>query len=438
MSIISPKSILLTALIIAVASCDIPDSTPVLPSDPPAENPSEKPSEKPDEKPEEKPVATRDNTYVIDGTEYTFGSAAVTNFGEYLCIAASPSENVEGFDAILEQDEYLYVAISPLLNGKEFDLMTEKVLFTVISTISGASIESLAPDTLTGIAEGKCIFAYEDGLASVDILMKLDSGIELSAKMSAEEPALIVNENIFAINGDTKPVRTAFHESADGLTTIYLTPAGISYFEELEITTYYAYIILEDSQCNGRTLNIKDIECAGYGDNLREIYISSENTETTGTVNVLRDPEDPSHYILAADLDFEGNTLELQYDGQAISTMLKEEKESSVTYEGNKQKIQEVSLDKTPNPEFTYTAIISTEDGTEIRITFPLAYLDGNAHGFSQSPYLTITYGETTFSKATGYSGTVTIGTEDDTITIEATNYKNFEIFYQGSFKTIE
>ena len=109
-----------------------------------------------------------------------------------------------------------------------------------------------------------------------------------------------------------------------------------------------------------------------------------------------------------------------------------------VIYDGKKQKIQDVSLDKTSNPEFTYSAIILTEDGTEIRIKFPLAYIDGVAHGFSQSPYLTITYGEDIFSKATGYSGTVTIGTEGGTITIEATNYKNFEIFYQGPYKTIE
>ena len=82
--------------LIAMISCDRPDDSPVQPS-PPAEKPEEKPSEKPEEKPEEKPVATKDNTYVIDGTEYAFGSVAVTNFGEYLCIAASPAENVENF-----------------------------------------------------------------------------------------------------------------------------------------------------------------------------------------------------------------------------------------------------------------------------------------------------------------------------------------------------
>lgn len=425
------------ACLIAMMSCDRPDDSPVQPS-PPAEKPEEKPSEKPEEKPEEKPVATKDNTYVIDGTEYAFGSVAVTNFGEYLCITASPAENVENFDAIFEQDEYLYVAISPLLKGAEFDLMTEQTLFTVISTIDGAAVESLAPGAVTEISEGKCMFTYEDGKASVSILMKLDSGVELSAKMSAEEPALVVNENIFALNGDTKPVRTAFHESKEGMTTIYLTPAGISYFEEIDITTYYAYITVEDSQCNGRTMSVKDIECAGYGDNLKGIYKSSYDTEVTGTVNVLRDPEDPSHYTVAAALDFEGNTLELRFDGKAISTELKEEKESAVIYDSKKQKIQDVSLDKTSNPEFTYSAIILTEDGTEIRIKFPLAYIDGVAHGFSQSPYLTITYGEDIFSKATGYSGTVTIGTEGGTITIEATNYKNFEIFYQGPYKIIE
>lgn len=391
-----------------------------------------------EEEPEEKPIATEDNTYVTDGKEFQFGSVAVSNFGEYLCIAASPAEGVENFDAIFEQEEYLYAAISPMLNGKEFDLMTETELFTVMSTLRDAEIESLAPATRNEISEGKCSFTYSDGKASVSIVMKLKSGVELSAKMSAEEPSLVVNENIIAIDGEKKPVRTAFYESKDGMTTIYLTPAGISYFEELEITTYYSYITLKDSQCNGNKLSISDIECAGIVDNLNGTHKNSIDTKTSGTVTVLKDPDDPWHFTVMAELDFSGTTLEISFDGNAISSEVTEVKESIVTYEGKKQTIKEVWLDTMPNPEDTRSVVILTEEGNEVCLTMPRNFMDGNAHGFSQSPYMNIRYNDTVFSKADGYSGTVTVGIDGSTMTIEATNYKNLEVSYEGPFKISE
>lgn len=391
-----------------------------------------------EEKPEDKPVATKDNTYVIDGKEFQFGSVAVSNFGEYLCIAASPEKGVENFDAIFEQDEYLYAAISPMLNGKEFDLMTEKELFTLMSTLQGAAIESLAPATRDEISEGKCTFTYSDGKASVSIVMKLKSGVELSAKMTAEEPSLVVNENIIALDGENKPVRTAFYESKDGMTTIYLTPAGISYFEELEITTYYAYITLQDSQCDGSRLNVSDINCAGFVNNLNGTHKSSIDTKTSGTVNVLKDPDDPWHFTVMAELDFSGTTLEISFDGNAISTEVTEVKESVVEYDGKKQTIKEVWLNTMPNPEDTRSVVILTEEGNDVCLTMPRNFIDGNAHGFSQSPYMNIRYNDTIFSKATGYSGTVTVGIDGSTMTIEATNYKNLKISYEGPFKVSE
>lgn len=391
-----------------------------------------------EKEPEEKPIATKDNTYVIDGEEFSFASVSVSNLGEYLCIAASPAEGIEDFNEIFEQEEYLYAAISPTLNGKEFDLMQETGLFTVMSTLSGAGIESLAPETRDEISEGRCTFTYADGRVTADIVMTLSSGVELSAKMSADEPTLVVNENIIALNGEEKPVRTVFYETKDGMTTIYLTPAGISYFEELEITSYYAYITLEDSQCNGKTLNIDNIECVGYGDNFNGIYRSSKDTRTSGTVNVLRDPDSPWHFTIKAGLDFNGTTLDMSFKGNAISTEVTEVKESLVKYDGKKQTIKEVWLDTTENPEDTRSVLILTEEGNEVCLTMPRTFIDGNAHGFSQSPNMSIRYNDTIFSKATGSSGTVTVGIDGSAMTIEATNYNNLEISYEGPFRIKE
>ena len=39
------------------------------------------------------------------------------------------------------------------------------------------------------------------------------------------------------------------------------------------------------------------------------------------------------------------------------------------------------------------------------------------------------------YSKATGYSGTITVAEDGDTIRIDATNYDNLKITYEGSYE---
>ena len=376
------------------------------------------------------------NTYAVDKEKASFGSVEVTNLGEYICIAATPAAGVQSFDAVFEQDEYFYVAISPLLNGKEFDLMTENDLYTVMSTLDGAYLETVAPDMKEEIKEGKCLFNYADGKATVEVRLTLADGTKLAAKMEAEEPGIIVNENIFAIAGDEKPVRTAFYLKEDGLTTLYLTPAGIDYFEDISITTYYAYIVLDDTQCNGRALDVSDIVAVGYGDNFNEIYVDSREVSAKGSLKVFADPSDASHYQVSADITFGGTTLKLRYDGNAIDAGTKEVVKNEVIYDGETFGITDVILNLQPDPvKLTCTVTISTSRGDSVMITLPVDFLDGNAHGFSQSPDLYMDYDGQRYSKATGYSGTITVAEDGDTIRIDATNYDNLKITYEGPYE---
>ncbi len=376
------------------------------------------------------------NTYAVDKEKSAFGSVELTNLGEYICIAATPSEGVQNFDAVFEQDEFFYVAISPLLNGKEFDLMTENDLYTVMSTLDGAFLETVAPDMKEEIKEGKCLFDYKDGKATVEVSLTLADGTRLAAKMEAEEPGIVVNQNIFVLAGNQKPVRTAFRKLEYGTTALYLTPAGIEYFEDLEISTYYAYLILDDSKCHGRTLTPEDIISVGYVDNINGIAVDSDDVSVTGTLHVASDPLDLAHYVVAADLDFEGTTLKLRYDGNTRDAYAEEEVKNEVIYEGKSLGISKVAVDMTPNPEGIYHLMVWTEKEDAVRITLPSDFLDGNAHGFSQSPDLYIEYDGVVYSKASGSSGTVTAGIYGDNIRIEATNYNNLEVIYEGPYET--
>ena len=154
----------------------------------------------------------------------------------------------------------------------------------------------------------------------------------------------------------------------------------------------------------------------------------------TGTMNVAANPDDPAHYVVSVDLDFGGSTLKIRFDGQTLDAYATEVLVNEVVYDGESLGIKDVVLDALPNAESTYTVMLTTERDDVVNITLPMEYLDGNAHGFSQSQYLYIEYGGKIYSKATGYSGTVTIGIKDGVMKVEATNYNDLEITYEGPY----
>ena len=418
-------------LALAVISCEKPQVDPQQPG--PEQPDTEQPTPEVPETPELPQLEV--NTYEIGGERNPFGSVAVSNFGEYVCIAATPAEGVENFDEVFEQEEYFYVAVSPLLVGQEFDLMQEERLFTVMSTLYGAYLESVAPSIREEIVSGTCLFDYKEGVAAVEAHIQLADGAYLSVKLSAEEPGIVVNENTFAIAGNQKPVRTAFRLVEDGVTALYLTPAGISYFDDLPITTYYAYVILDSSKCHGRTLGVEDLIAVGYADNFNELIVDSREVKTTGIVNVAADPDDPTHFVVAMDLDLDGTSLEVSFDGKTLDANAKEVIESKFKYEGKSYGITGVSLGYMPEKGDVYAVRVKTERNDEVVISLPAKFLDGNAHGFSQSADLFIEYDGVVYSKANGSSGTVTIGVDDGMININVTNYNNLEIIYEGPYE---
>lgn len=431
--------IMAALMILAATACEKQQPEDPTPEKPAPEQPA--PDNPSPEEPSTEILPLEVNAFALDGVRRTFSSVTVSNLGEYICIAATPAEGVEEFDAVFEQDEYFYVAISPLLNGAEFDLMSEERLYTVISTIKGAELESVAPSMREEITSGTCSFNCAEGMVDVHVNLILTGGAALEVKLNAEEPGIVVNENIFAINGDQKPVRTAFRMIEDGVTALYITPAGISFFDELEIATYYAYIILDDSLCHGRTLTVSDLRAVGYVDNINGIVVDSSQALTAGTVNVAADPDHPAHYVVAADIEFGGTTLKIRFDGNTIDAGEKPVVESELIYEGKAYAISEVWLDEraaemTPVP--LTTVMMCLEDGRSLDITLPDDFIDGNAHGFSQSKYLYMEFDGKTYSKAEGYSGTVTIGVNKDIIKVDATNYDNLKVTYEGPFTQIQ
>lgn len=383
---------------------------------------------------EQPELTPKSNVYSVDGQSGVFESVVVSNIGEYICVAATPSDGVDIFDEIFDQEEYFYIAISPLLNGKEFDMKREERLYTVISTMQGATLESVKPETTQEIQSGTSLFNCKDGKVEVTLDLVLENGSTFSVRLSAEETGIVVNENLFSIGGNDKPVRASFSKLEDGKTALYLTPAGIEYFDELEIATYYAYIILDDSQCHGKTLAVDDVIAVGYVDNFNSLTVDSREVATTGTVNVASSSGDSSHFVVSADLDFAGTSLKIRFEGKTRDADVKQVVESKIIYEGKSFGIKNVMLDSRSSDDGISYVKITTDRDDVITISLPSNFVDGNAHGFSQSSDLYIEYGGVVYSKANGSSGTVMVGVNDGMLKVEATNYKNLEIIYEGSY----
>lgn len=380
-----------------------------------------------------------DNTFIIDGKTYSLGSAAVANIGDNIGVVACKKEGIASYEEILEQDEYLFIAIAPNLNGDTFSLTEETSTFTIISSLKECWIETIAPGLTDEIREGECLFTYEDNKATATVKAILSDGREFEAKVTAEKKGVVVNENSISFNGVEKPVRAVFHMIEDGLTYLYITPAGISYAEELEVATYYAYIILEDEQCDGSAIDAKDLIALGVCDNVNETVTDSSEKETTGTVSVERDSDDETFYTITADVNIGGETLVISYSGNAMDFLEEPEEKYEVIYNGVAYEIEDVVLDKTVGNGLWRVVMDTT--GEEVTITLPSTDFDGNAKGFSQfqkNPDVKVTYGDDVYNKATGSSGTITIGIDGETIRVEFTNYDNFEILYEGDFTTME
>ena len=163
--------------------------------------------------------------------------------------------------------------------------------------------------------------------------------------------------------------------------------------------------------------------------------MDSREVKTTGIVNVAADPDDPTHFVVAMDLDLDGTSLEVSFDGKTLDANAKEVIESKFKYEGKSYGITGVSLGYMPEKGDVYAVRVKTERNDEVVISLPAKFLDGNAHGFSQSADLFIEYDGVVYSKANGSSGTVTIGVDDGMININVTNYNNLEIIYEGPYE---
>lgn len=419
--------VLFTAILLTgvVTSCEEVEPTP---ENPGTENPNP-------ETPTPEPLAK--NAYAINDATYTFGSVGAMMEGENLLIVATPTSGVEGAEAIFECEEYFYGAVSPLLLDVEFDIMSEQRLFTMVSTLAGASLETVAPEFLDEVSAGKCLINKNGNIFTLKAELTLIDGTTLAVHIEAEEH-FVVNENKIWRGKEEKPLRAAFYQTEGGTTGLYFTPGGIDYFEELEIATWYLYLVLDDELISGDVVSLSGLNGKSFIFGMMDNH-SGENVEistddlqgATGSFRVLKGEE--GHYTAEVNITIANTTYKIAYDGNCTWWEVAPEVKTNYMLYGKKEiALTSATIDTSAE---VWVVELTAADGSVVTATAPANFFDGTAKGFSWSTDLTVSYLGEIYSKATGYGGTFTAAYDEakGMLDLTFTNYSNLQVYYSNS-----
>lgn len=388
--------------------------------------------------PAPQPGELHKNSYSIDGEVYTFESVALTNINEYLCVVASPDVGIESFDSFFEEGhQYLYIAISPLLEGEEFSLKEESRLYTVMSTLAGALLTEVTPTSNLEIESAHCTFSYEEGVATIDLRATLEDGTELKALIEAEQH-LTINENVITRNGEQKPVRASFYTTDEGMTMLYLTPAGVDYFDEMtEMASWYVYLIVDDALCDGGNVDITATSnhfMAGLVDNGNEslsIAISQDNLQGASGSFSVKSLSGQGEYRITADIQWGAESLTINFEGEMKDATVVEQRSNVIIVDGAQHMISSATLDRTDEEVWSLTL---NSKGHQLTLTMPAEFFDGRAVGFSTDSRVKATYNSLEMNKAGGYTGTIFITLDGDSVEAEFMNNSEVGAYYKGKY----
>ena len=387
------------------------------------------------------------NTYSVDGVVGSFKSVAVMMVGENISIVATPNEGVASAEAILECENYLFASVSPLLVGKEFDIKAEKSLYTIISTLAEAPLETVAPDETNEVVSGKAKLVYENNILTVKAEMVLANGSVFAFHAKAEH-SVEINENTIARGNEEKPLRAAFYSEVGNTTTLVFTPANIDYFEELEDASWYMFITVSNNLVSGSNIDVKNLGANdtfefGVVDNVRDsksfsvVYGFTDMSDVEGLFKIAKKEE--GEYAVNIDLSVAGVGYKASFDGKCISEHKKQEvKTNYFIYNGSEYAATGATLTKGAS---VWSVEITASNGASATVVAPQSFFEqGGTYGFSQSSLFRVVCEGVTYSKANGSSGTVTLKYDDQnkTLTIDFTNYDNLQFNYSGVVTVVE
>lgn len=388
------------------------------------------------------------DTYIINGKEYAFGSTALMQIGENISIAGTPEQNhSEVTEIMTEASEYFFAAISPVLMGNTFDPMTESATFTFMSSLKGAFLETVAPGLTSEITDGICIVTHEQEILTLKLRLTLADGTSIGVHLTAEEgkdAPIEVNENEISYGDETKPLRSAFYLEEGNLTYLFFSAANIAYFTELDIAMAYMYMVVPTKLINGTEVELSEISIDspfrfGMVDNVNPDKCFEIDGISIGDAAGFFCIENPELGIYAVEYEImvDGVPYYVSFEGECTSAELEppvEVKENFFTFDKQDFEYDSVELEK---GESFWTVHLNMNNGKTAQLTMSENFISqGGTFGFSQDKNMAVIYDGVTYNKANGYTGTISIGLdqEDSSIEVEFTNYAGFDFYYYGTY----
>lgn len=377
------------------------------------------------------------NSYAVNGVVKQLNSVAMDIVGEYPFIVASSTAGLTTTDAIYNSDEHIYAAVSPVLLGEEFDLMTESRTYTVMSTLAGAVLDTVAGGQTDEITAGKMLFSYENNVATVKAEITLVGGIVLRFHLSAEKQ-IVVNENTISRGDEKKPLRASFYMVDDTYTALYFTPALVEYFNEMvDNASWYLYIMVENRFLTGEKVDLSAESLYMFGvidnaDASRSVMIMGEDLQgATGNYSIAEKGE--GGYNASLEITVNGVLYKAQFDGTCVPYDAEPEKKVNyLIYNGVEYEVTSARMPS--QDDSTYTFRFSTSLDKEILLKAPHSFFNGNACGFSQSDDFVVEFDGVTFSAANNSRGTITAtyDASSSALVLDFTNYNNLQFNFNG------
>ena len=374
------------------------------------------------------------NSYCIFGEPTSLQSVALDMLDDNIYIVASPTANLATAEEIFESEEYIYVAVSPLLVGKEFDLKTESSLYTIMSTLGGAPLKEVTPESNSEVKAGTVKFTYEGGVAVAKAEITLANDRVFKLHLSAEKEVK-VNDNVIARGDEVKPLRAAFYDEGDYSTTLYFTPAGVEYFDELKNASWYIYLGVSNELLDGASHSLAKMDgSSSFEFGVIDNVSSSKTVEIMagylrgGSGNFTISKSDDGLYIANIAIKILGVQYVVEFEGECISVDYAPEKKINFfDYKGSECQTLSATLTK---GESVWSVEVALSNGKSVVLNAPQEFFNtgDGGRGFSQSKDFTVEYNGTVYSKANGHSGTIISAYDAATNNLALEFFNNSEV----------
>ena len=386
------------------------------------------------------PTAANDGTYVVNGAEHMFKSAAVMLASGRVTIAATPSEGYTDMISIMTASDlqYFFAGMSQDLIGKELNLMTETGDFTIYSTIADAVIKSIAPGNVSEITKGSCLLTEDDGVYTLKVGVILADGTTVAVNFSAEAEKAMEITNEISIDGNVSPVTAAFYKDDGKRTYMNFTASDIKYYNELDAAECYIRVLMANSLMTAEETGVE-----GIGENTFSFIMKNNTTGELITFNkseldgvegsFYAKHEDEGCYAVVFDFTVDGRKFRVSYQGEFThEEKTAADEEQIFSYEDTHLLIDSAELAE-GDTESVLT--FNLQNGETVSVKMPASYFDGNEHLLENDPSITIRYGTTIFNSAGGSIGAVRISVDKEAGSLDAffTNYDNCELYYKGN-----